>query len=146
MAAALDMRVVEPGCSYLCVQSTGPLVAAGLRTPERTPTRCVSASGPAIGRRGRRVLPKDAAVINRVALVAKLILRSIELSIVGFHLARHGIKCTPLPCCRQNTFGSLPRGMPTVVDESMEVRVRELEGDTERKRHRFRQVQDVKST
>ena len=35
---------------------------------------------------------------------------------------------------RRNLVGSLPRGMPTVVDESVEVRVRELDGDTERKR------------
>ena len=36
--------------------------------------------------------------------------------------------------CRQNLVGSLPKGMPTVVDELVEVRVRELDGDTERKR------------
>jgi hypothetical protein len=32
---------------------------------------------------------------------------------------------------------SLPRGMPTVVDESVEVHVREPDGDTERKKQRF---------
>ena len=32
--------------------------------------------------------------------------------------------------CRQNTSGSLPRGMPTVVDESVEIRVREPDDDT----------------
>jgi hypothetical protein len=36
---------------------------------------------------------------------------------------------------------SLLRGMPTVVDESVEVRMREPNGDTEHKRQRFRQVQ-----
>jgi len=39
--------------------------------------------------------------------------------------------------CRRNTSNSLPRGMPTVVDESVEVRVREPDGDTERKRQRL---------
>jgi hypothetical protein len=48
--------------------------------------------------------------------------------------------------CRQNLVGSLPRGMPTVVDESVKVRVRKLDGDTERKRQRFRQVQAVSLT
>ena len=48
--------------------------------------------------------------------------------------------------CRQNLVGSLPRGTPTVVDESVEVRVRKLDGDTERMRQRFRQVQAVSST
>ena len=38
------------------------------------------------------------------------------------------------------------RGMPMVVDESVDVRVRELDGDTERKRQRFRQVQAISST
>ena len=33
--------------------------------------------------------------------------------------------------------GSLPRGMPTVVDESVEVRVKEPDGDTECKRQRL---------
>ena len=52
----------------------------------------------------------------------------------NFHLARHGISThTPYLArhCRRNTFGSLPRGMPTVVDESVEVHVREPDGDTE---------------
>ena len=40
--------------------------------------------------------------------------------------------------CRRNTSNSLPRGMPTVVDESVVVCVRELDGDTERKRQQFR--------
>ena len=35
---------------------------------------------------------------------------------------------------KQNLAGSLTRGMPTVVDESVEVRVRKLDGDTECKR------------
>ena len=42
------------------------------------------------------------------------------------HLADHGISMhTPyLAChCRRNMIGSLTRGMPTVVDESVEVRV-----------------------
>ena len=39
--------------------------------------------------------------------------------------------------CRRNTSGSLPRGMPTVVYESVEVHVREPDGDTERKRQRL---------
>ena len=34
-------------------------------------------------------------------------------------------------------FDSLPRGIPTVVDESVEVRMRELDGDTEHKRQRL---------
>ena len=42
------------------------------------------------------------------------------------HLARHGISMhTPylVHHCRRNLVDSLPRGMPTVVDESVEVRV-----------------------
>ena len=42
------------------------------------------------------------------------------------HLARHGISThTPylMRHCRRNIVGSLPRGMPAVVDESVEVRV-----------------------
>ena len=42
------------------------------------------------------------------------------------HLARHGIKTHTLDLARhyqQNMVGRLPRGMPTVVDESVEVRV-----------------------
>ena len=35
---------------------------------------------------------------------------------------------------RRNLVGSLPRGMPTVVDELLEVCVRKSDGDTERKR------------
>ena len=38
---------------------------------------------------------------------------------------------------KQNLAGSLTRGMPTVVDESVEVRVRKPDGDTERVRHRL---------
>ena len=38
---------------------------------------------------------------------------------------------------RQNLVGSLPRGMPTVVDESVEVRVRKPDGDIERKRQQL---------
>ena len=56
------------------------------------------------------------------------------------HLARHGLTThTPYLArhYRRNTSGSLPRGMPTVVDESVEVRVREPDGDTECKRHRL---------
>ena len=44
------------------------------------------------------------------------------------YLARH---------CQGNLVGSLPRGMATVVDESVEVRVREPDGDTERERQAF---------
>ena len=40
-------------------------------------------------------------------------------------------------CCRRNTSGSLPNGMPMVVDESVEVRVREPDGDAERERQRL---------
>ena len=36
--------------------------------------------------------------------------------------------------CRQDTFGNLSRGMCTVVDQSVDARVREPDGDTERKR------------
>ena len=44
------------------------------------------------------------------------------------------------PDCRRNLVDSLLRGMVTVVDESVEVRVRKSDGDTERKRQQFRQV------
>ena len=67
----------------------------------------------------------------------------------GDHLVRHGFSMhTPYLAhhCRRNLAGSLPRGMTIVVDESVEVRVRELDGDTERKRQRFRQVQAINST
>ena len=53
------------------------------------------------------------------------------------HLVRHEFSThTPYLArhCRRNTSGSLPRGMPMVVDESVEVHVRELDGDIERKR------------
>ena len=43
--------------------------------------------------------------------------------------------------CRQNLVGSLPRGMPMVVDESIEVHMRKPDGDIECKRQwldRFR--------
>jgi len=42
---------------------------------------------------------------------------------------------TPLPSASLsiNLVGSLPRGMPTVVNESVEVHVRRPDGDTERK-------------
>ena len=49
------------------------------------------------------------------------------------HLAHHGFSThTPYLArhYRRNTSGSLPRGMPTVVDESVEVRVRKPDGDT----------------
>ena len=58
----------------------------------------------------------------------------------GDHLVRHGFSThTPYLArhCRRNLIGSLPRGMPTVVDESVEVRVRELDSDTERKGQRL---------
>ena len=38
---------------------------------------------------------------------------------------------------RRNLVDSLQRGMPTVVDESVEVRMRKLDGDTECKRQRL---------
>jgi hypothetical protein len=38
---------------------------------------------------------------------------------------------------RRDMNSSLPRGMPMVVDESVEVRVREPDGDTERKRQQL---------
>jgi len=41
------------------------------------------------------------------------------------------------PPCRRNMFGSLLRGMPMVVDESVEVCVKEPDGDTEHKRQRL---------
>jgi hypothetical protein len=34
-------------------------------------------------------------------------------------------------------ISSLPRGMPTAVDESVKVRMRESDDDTEHKRHRL---------
>ena len=67
----------------------------------------------------------------------------------GDHLVRHGFSThTPYLALhyRRNLVGSLPRGMPMVVDELVEVRVRELDSDTERKRQRFRQVQAISST
>ena len=49
------------------------------------------------------------------------------------HLVRHEFS-THTPYLvrhrRRNTFGSLPRGMSMVVDKSVEVRVREPNGDT----------------
>ena len=39
--------------------------------------------------------------------------------------------------CRRNLVDSPPKGMPMVVDESVEVRVRKPDGDTERKRQRL---------
>jgi hypothetical protein len=56
------------------------------------------------------------------------------------HLARHEFSThTPYPArhCRRNMSGGLPRGMYTVVDESVEVRVREPDGDTKCKRQRL---------
>jgi hypothetical protein len=50
------------------------------------------------------------------------------------HLARHRFSMhTPylVHQCQRNTSDSLLRGIPTVVDESVEVRVREPDGDTE---------------
>ena len=58
----------------------------------------------------------------------------------GNHLVGHEFSThTPYLAryCRRNLIGSLPRGMPTVVDESVEVRVRKPYGDTERKRERL---------
>ena len=55
----------------------------------------------------------------------------------GDHLVCHEFSMhTPYLVCRyrQNLVGSLLSGMPMVVDESVEVRMRELDGDTERKR------------
>ena len=51
----------------------------------------------------------------------------------GDHLVRHEFSThTPYLArhCRRNMIGSLPRGMPTVVDESVEVRVNEPDGGT----------------
>ena len=56
------------------------------------------------------------------------------------HLVHYGISMHIfyLAChCQQNMFSSLPRGIPTVVDESVEVRVREPNGVTEHKRQRL---------
>ena len=56
------------------------------------------------------------------------------------HLARHGISThTPYLArhCRRNLVGSLPMGMSTVVDESVEVRVRKPDGDVELKRQQL---------
>ena len=39
--------------------------------------------------------------------------------------------------CRRNLVGSLPRDMSTVVDESVDVRVRKPDGDIERKRQQL---------
>ena len=58
----------------------------------------------------------------------------------GDHLVRHELSThTPYLVChyRQNLVGSLPRGMPMVVDESVEVLVRKPDGNTKRKRQRL---------
>ena len=58
----------------------------------------------------------------------------------GDHLVRHEFSThTPYLArhYRRNTSGSLPRGMPMIVDESVEVHVRESDGDTEHKRQRL---------
>ena len=58
----------------------------------------------------------------------------------GDHLVRHEFSTyTPYLArhYRRNLVDSLPRGMPIVVDESVEVRVREPDSDTERKRQRL---------
>ena len=55
----------------------------------------------------------------------------------GDHLACHefSMHTSYLAChCQQDMARSLPRGMPTVVDKSVEVREREPDGDTECKR------------
>jgi siroheme synthase (precorrin-2 oxidase/ferrochelatase) len=55
-------------------------------------------------------------------------------------LARHGFSThTPYLArhYRQNLVGSLPKNMPTVVDELLKVREREPDGDTEHKRQRL---------
>ena len=56
------------------------------------------------------------------------------------HLVHYGISMHIfyLAChCQQNMFSSLPRGIPTVVDESVEVRMRKLDDDTRRKRQQL---------
>ena len=58
-----------------------------------------------------------------------LFLKNIHL----FYLA----KKSSYTWCRRNQVGSLPRGLLTVVDESVEVRVKKPDGDTERKRQRL---------
>jgi hypothetical protein len=58
----------------------------------------------------------------------------------AYHLAHHGFSMhTPYLAChyRWNMSCSLPRGIPTVVDESVEVHVREPDGDTKCKRQRL---------
>ena len=72
-----------------------------------------------------------------------------QIAVVDVGLEIHAIS-TDTPYlgrhCQRNTSSSLPRGMPTVVDESVEVCVRDLDGDTECKRQRLRQVQAVNLT
>ena len=58
----------------------------------------------------------------------------------GDHLFHHEFSThTPYLAhhCERNLVSSLPRGMPMVVDELEEVRVREPDGDIERKRQRL---------
>ena len=58
----------------------------------------------------------------------------------GDHLVHHEFSThTPYLArhCRRNLVGSLLRGMPTVVDELVDVRVREPDSDTKRKRQRL---------
>ena len=55
----------------------------------------------------------------------------------GDHLVHHEFSThTPYLArhCRQNLVGSLPRDMSIIVDELVEVRVREPDSDTERKK------------
>ena len=56
------------------------------------------------------------------------------------YLVRYGISTHTfyLTChCQRNMFDSLSKSIPTVVHESVEVRMREPDGDTERKRQRL---------
>ena len=59
------------------------------------------------------------------------------------HIVRHGISThiSYLAChYRRNTSDNLPRDMPTVIDESVEVRVMEPDDDTERERRSDHQL------
>jgi hypothetical protein len=56
----------------------------------------------------------------------------VPLGLFGFSASFKGnMENNQVPICRRNTTDSLPRGMPVVVDESIEVRKRRIKGDTE---------------
>jgi hypothetical protein len=64
--------------------------------------------------------------------------KAMELEKWTIWLAKDSARTPPTYCATIDEICSaVYRGVPTVVDESVEVRVRELDGDTERKRQRL---------